>query len=65
MPVKVDDKIAYINIALNSPFAEFKIVSVQPGYNFPNENLPEMKELIQTHSRETDLLDKAIDYSSF
>lgn len=64
-PVKVDDKVAYINIALNSPFADFKIISVQPGYDFPSENLPEVEELIQTHSRETDLLDKAIDYSSF
>jgi hypothetical protein len=64
-PVKTDDNVAYITIALNSPFANFKIVSVQPGYDFPIEYLPDLTELIQTHSSLTNLLNKAIDYSSF
>lgn len=64
-PIKVDDKVAYINIALKSPFADFKITSIQPGYDFPNEDLVDVEELIKQHSPETHLLEKAIDYSQF
>ena len=48
-PVKVDEKVAYINIALNSPFADFKITSIQPGYDFPNEDIVDVEEIINTY----------------
>ena len=64
-PVKVKGNVAYINIAFNSPFADFTIKSIQPGYDFPNENLIDVQKIIKTHSPKTKLLDKAIDYSNF
>jgi len=64
-PIKVDKKVSYINIALNSPFADFKLKSVQPGYDFPNEHLDEIEKLINKLSPQTKILEKAIDYSRF
>jgi hypothetical protein len=64
-PINENESVAFINIALNSPFADFKVISVQPGYDFPNEHLDEIENLIKTHSPLTTLQEKAIDFSQF
>lgn len=64
-PIKMDENVSYVNIAFNSPFADFNIISAQPGYDFPNEYLDEIENLIKAHSPKTNILEKAIDYSQF
>lgn len=64
-PIVDKDKIAYINLAFNSPFADFKIVSVQPGFDFPNENIPDIVDLIKANSPGVTVLSKAYDFSKY
>lgn len=42
------ENIAYIEIPLISEFADFKIISVQPGFNCSDEDVQEINQLIAT-----------------
>jgi hypothetical protein len=44
----ITENIVYIEIPLISEFADFKIVSVQPGFNCSDEDINEITELINT-----------------
>lgn len=64
-PVHVKDNISYITIAFNSPFADFKLVSVQPGYDFDDGDLDELKEMVHILSPDTNVEPKAVDWSKY
>lgn len=64
-PVIEKENISYITIAFNSPFADFKLVSVQPGYDFENDEVEELKEMVNKLSPGAIVEPKAIDWSMY
>ncbi|MEI6816465.1 MAG: hypothetical protein WCL14_07625 [Bacteroidota bacterium] len=53
------ENIAYIEIPLLSEFADFKIKSVQPGYNCSDDDIKELNDLVAANDTTIDILNKA------
>lgn len=61
-PIVTDaqEKIAYLELALENEFATFKITEVQPGYDCSDEDIAELSKLIQKKKPAIKLLNRAL-----
>lgn len=58
------ERIGYIEIPFNSEFADFRIISVQPGYNCSRDDIDKLKQSVREHDAIIDVLDKALEDNS-
>ena len=66
IPVVTDpvNKIGYVEVPFINPFVEFKLISVQPGFNCDDHDIKVLQNLAVEKENSFNVLNKAVDYDS-
>ena len=60
-----DNQIAYIELPFSSEFADFKLISIQPGYNCSENDIKCINELVMNHDSSIQVYTKGVEYIVF